>query len=133
MVDRAEGISSDEKAKLLLLALRYRSIWKLKLGDWGAAKVTPLRLQLRHDAVPKRAQNRRYCLDHLQFTREFVRELESAGCVRRNPKSRWSSPVYVVGKPGGKGYRMTIDVRYPNSQLIPLAGVMPVFEVILSH
>jgi hypothetical protein len=28
---------------------------------------------------------------------------------------------------------MTIDVRYPNSQLIPIAGVMPLFEIELAR
>ena len=34
MVDRAEGISDEERAKLLLLVLKYKQIWKLKLGNW---------------------------------------------------------------------------------------------------
>jgi hypothetical protein len=57
--------------------------------------------------------------------------LEKAGCIRKNPNARWSSPVNVVRKPRG-GFRMTIDVQYPNSQLIPIAGVMPMFETELA-
>ena len=64
--------------------------------------------------------------------KDFLDELLEAGCVRMNPNSHWSSPVYVVKKPSG-GYRLTIDLRYPNSQLIPIAGVMPIFEVVLSY
>jgi hypothetical protein len=64
--------------------------------------------------------------------RKFLRELEAADCVYRNPNAIWSSPVYVVRKSSG-GYRLTIDLRYVNSQLEPLAGIMPSFEVVLQR
>jgi hypothetical protein len=69
-------------------------------------------------------------MEHSKFIREFTEELLENGCIRKNPNSRWASPVYVVSKPSG-GHRLTIDFRYVNSQLYPIAGVMPHFEVVL--
>jgi hypothetical protein len=38
----------------------------------------------------------------------FVRDLEAAGCIYRNPNSRWSSPVYVAKRPN-ESFRVKID------------------------
>jgi hypothetical protein len=131
MLNRAEGFSNDKLAELVNLVMRYEKIWKLDLDDFFLAKVTPLVLKLKPNAVPKRAKNRRYTSEHSKFIAEMCAKLEKASCIRKNPNARWSSPVYVVKKPRG-GFRMTIDVRYPNSQLIPIAGVMPMFETELA-
>ena len=114
------------------LVLKYKDVWKLKLDDYGPALVTPLELRLKPDAVPRRAQNRRYSWEHIRFIKYVLNELLQAGSVKKNPNSRWSSPCYVVSKPKG-GYRLTIDMRYINSQLVTVAGVIPVFEVILQQ
>jgi hypothetical protein len=113
------------------LVARFENIWKIDLDEIVCAKVTPLVLKLKPSAFPKRAKNRRYSREHAKFIAEMCSRLEKAGCIRKNPNARWSSPVYVVKKPKG-GYRMTIDVRYPNSQIIPIAGVMPMFETELA-
>jgi hypothetical protein len=131
MVLRAEGVNEDERRKILELVLEYEMIWTLELKDTGPARVSELILQLKSDFVPKRCKSRRYSKEQVDFIHGFVDELVKAGCIYKNPNSRWSSPIYVVRKPKG-GFRMTIDVRYPNSQLVPVAGVMPLFEVELA-
>jgi hypothetical protein len=100
------------------------------LVEKGPANVTPSVLRLKPEATPKRAKLRNYPEQHLKFMSVFVKELEKAGCIFRNPNSRLSFPAYNVKKPGG-GYRMTIDLRYVNSQLEPVAGVMPHMDIIL--
>jgi hypothetical protein len=73
----------------------------------GPAKVTSSVLRLKSKAVPRRAKMRKHPEEHIDFMRKFIRELESAGFVYRNPNSRWPSLTYVVKKPTG-GYRMAI-------------------------
>jgi hypothetical protein len=85
---------------------------------------------LKPRAVSKRVKGRKYQQENLDFMKTFVGELEKSGCIYRNPNSRWSSPVYEVQKASG-GFCMTIDLRYVNSQLEPVAGIMPNFEVAL--
>jgi hypothetical protein len=130
MIEGSEGIDTDQKVLLMKLALRFEDVWTLKLVHRAPALVTPSILRLKPGAVSKRAKARKYPQEHLDFMKKFVGELEKSGCIYRNPNSRWSSPVYVVRKSSGS-FRMTIDLRYVNSQLEPVAGIMPNFEVAL--
>ena len=65
--------------------------------------------------------------------REMVKELESFGYIRRNIRSRYASPVHVVRKPDGRGFRMTVDLGAVNEITIPVAWPMPVMEVALTQ
>jgi hypothetical protein len=130
MVKRSEDLEDPQKVKLLELALEFESIWSLQLKHVGPAKVTPLVVRPKRDAKPKRCKSRKYPPEHIAFMRKFVRELTAADCVDRNSNALWSSPVYVVRNSSG-GYRLTIDLRYVNSELEPVAGIMPSFEVVL--
>jgi hypothetical protein len=130
MVARTEGVNDEKILKLFRLVMKYKKIFCLSFGACGPDLVTTLDLRLKQDAEPQRAAARMYPLVHINFMKEFLKKLEEAGCVRKNPNSRWSSPLYVVRKPSGD-YRMKIDVRYPNSQIVPVAGVMPMMETVL--
>ena len=60
--------------------------------------------------------------------------LEEMGYIRRNPHSRWSSPVLIVEKPQlPNQFSVTVDTRYPKSHLVTIAGCLAIFEVILQH
>jgi hypothetical protein len=61
-----------------------------------------------------------------ELAKKHVKILEKNGFIRKNPSSRWSSPVLIVPKPGKRDeFRMTVDCRYANSQVQPLAGFLP--------
>jgi hypothetical protein len=57
----------------------FRDIWKAKLSANGPGKVTPLKVHLKPDAVPRRAKVRRYAPKHLDFMRKQVKLLEEMG------------------------------------------------------
>jgi len=60
--------------------------------------------------------------------------LEEMGYIRRNPHSRWGSPVLIVPKPKlPDEFRLTVDTRFLNSRLVALAGCLPILEVILQQ
>jgi len=66
--------------------------------------------------------------------RKQIKLLEEMGYIRENPHSRWSLPVLIVSKPKlPDEFRMKVDTRYPNSQLVAIAGCSPILEVILQH
>jgi hypothetical protein len=127
MVQLSEGVESRQMSELLKLAPELDQIWTLTMMQKGPANITPSVLRLISEAVPRRAKMRKYHQEHIDFMRKFIRELETAGYVYHN-----LSPVYVVKKPTG-GYRMTIDLRYVNSQLQPVAGVMPIMDAVLKR
>jgi len=133
MVLRAsKGLNEMQGKALCDLVFDFRDIWRVRLSADGPAKVTPLRVYLKPDAVPLRAKARRYAPKDLDFMRKQIKLLEEMDYIRRKPHSRWSSPVLIVPKhklPDEFG--MTVDTRYPNSQFLGIARCLHILEVIL--
>jgi hypothetical protein len=51
---------------------------------------------------------------------KHVKMLEKNGFIRKNPSSRWVSPVLIVPKAGKRDeFRMTVNWRYAK---LPVAG-----------
>ncbi|KAG2803767.1 hypothetical protein PC118_g18938 [Phytophthora cactorum] len=98
----------------------------LDLGPDPPAKVGPLRVTLKPDAVPYRSPPRKYAPLQAQFIREYVKSLVDNGLVEQNNASRWACAVVPVRKPGTSDkFRLTIDYRPINSMTVPIAGTMP--------
>jgi len=82
------------------------------------------------EAVPRRARARKYAPKHRDWMIKHVKMLEKNGFIRKNPSSRWSSPVLIVPKPGKRDeFRMTVDCMYANFLVQPVAGFLPILEV----
>jgi hypothetical protein len=64
---------------------------------------------------------------------DHVAELERAGLVYKNTRSRWCSPPLIVRKPEANDFRMTVDVRAVNAQTERMVWPMPMLEVVLDH
>ena len=64
---------------------------------------------------------------------KHVEQLERAGLVYKNTRSRWCSPPLIVRKPEANECRMTVDVRAVNAQTERMVWPMPMLEVILDH
>jgi hypothetical protein len=96
--------------------------------------VKPFKVHLISDAVPRRARVRKYGPKHRDWMIKHVRMLEKNGFIRKNPSSRWSSPVLIVSKPDKRDeFRVTVDCRYANFQVQPVAGFLPILEVNFHH
>jgi len=68
------------------------------------------------------------------FHEEANQVSRKMGYIRRNPHSRWNSPVLTVPKPKlSNEFRMTVNTRYPNSQLVAIVGCLPILALILQH
>ena len=71
---------------------------------------------------------------HLHFMRKQIKLLEEMRNIRRNPQSRRRLPLSIVTEHKlPDELRMTVDTRYPNSQLVSIAGCSSILEVILQH
>ena len=65
---------------------------------------------------------------------ESLRLLQKLGYVRFNPSSRWSFPVLIVPEPRKvDDFKITVDNRYPKSQIIPVVSPMTILDVILQY
>jgi hypothetical protein len=65
---------------------------------------------------------------------KHVKMLEKNGFIRKNPSSRWFSPVLIVPKPGKRDeFRISVDFRYANSKVRPVEGFLPILDVNFQH
>ncbi|KAF0712996.1 Aste57867_4570 [Aphanomyces stellatus] len=142
VTDAIQGGFPQELAKELWRVVTKGDVWRLKFdGTDPPAKVKPLHVTAKTGCVPYRCKGRKHNAIEGRFLDRFGKELLDAGIVRRNPQSRWCSPVNPVMKPDGrrsikeaeswtdlellKYYRLTNDYRVVNSMTEPKAGTMP--------
>ncbi|OWZ04566.1 hypothetical protein PHMEG_00023512, partial [Phytophthora megakarya] len=125
------GFEPTRTEALRQLVLDFADVFRLRLGRDEPADVQPLEVRLEAGSLPYRSGVRRYPEAQRQFLREYVRELERAGLVARNSKSRWSCPALPVAKQGTGEYRITIDYRPVNRMTVPLAGAAPNLAVVV--
>ncbi|POM67663.1 Hypothetical protein PHPALM_16295, partial [Phytophthora palmivora] len=129
-----EGFDHAEMESLRELLKEFRDTWRDKLGPDPPAKVAPLKITLREDAVPYRCHARKYSPAQRSFLRAYTQELVDFGFVRRNDKSRWACAVVPVRKVGSAdSFRITNDYRPVNKLTVPIAGVMPNLDVALDQ
>ncbi|KAG3066531.1 hypothetical protein PI125_g23853 [Phytophthora idaei] len=121
----AVGFEPALLGKLRALVFEFVDVWRVNVGADAPADVEPLKVQLRDDAKTYRSGTRKYPELQRTFLRDFVRELEKNGLVRRNNSSRWACPALPVKKPHNDEYRCTIDYRPINKCTMPLAGATP--------
>ncbi|OWY94489.1 hypothetical protein PHMEG_00035758, partial [Phytophthora megakarya] len=110
---------------LRALVFEFADVWRINIGADPPADVEPLKVRLRDGAEPYRSGTRKYPELQRAFLRDFVRELERNGLVRRNNSSRWACPALPVKKPYSDEYRCTIDYRPTNKCTVPVAGATP--------
>ncbi|KAE9042606.1 hypothetical protein PR002_g3826 [Phytophthora rubi] len=111
--------------ELRTLVYEYADVWRVHIGADPPADVEPLVAQLRPGAQPYRSGIRKYPEPQRKFLREFVKELEKNGLVKRNNASRWACPALPVKKPHSDDFRCTMDYRPANKWTVALAGATP--------
>ena len=136
MLQRAldAGLPSCHKEELKDIVMEY-DIWRSKLGPDPPAKVPPMKINLKPDAKPTKAANRRYPPMYREFMHKRLTELEKFGMVYRNNQSRYSSAVHVVPKVDkptdiDKHLRWTVDTRAVNAQTETMTWPMPNLDVV---
>ncbi|OWZ01646.1 hypothetical protein PHMEG_00026927 [Phytophthora megakarya] len=123
-----------EMKNLRELLKTFWDTWRDKLGPDPPAKVAPLKITLREDAVPYRCQARKYPPAQRHFLQAYTRELVNFGFVRHNDKSRWACAAVPVRKVGSAdSFRITNYYRPVNKETVSIAGVMPNLDVALDQ
>ena len=126
---REKGISDKGEVEAEKILEDHRDVLRIKLGDDPPAKVEPYKVELKENAKPFRAPQRRYSPKQAEFIIASIRCLEKIGAVVRNPSAKWASPALAVPKPGTDGFRFAVDPRYVNELTVPVASAMPDLEV----
>jgi hypothetical protein len=117
------GLPPEHEPALHELTQEFADIWNISLTAGPPAKLSPLVITLKDDAVPVRVRLRRYSQEQRDFLSKFVAQLEAAGMVYRNPRSAWCAAPLLVPKPGPSQFRFTVDLRPVNKQTIPTRGL----------
>ncbi|XP_043212449.1 uncharacterized protein K02A2.6-like [Amphibalanus amphitrite] len=90
------------------------------------------RIVLRPDAVPTAYRLRRLPLAVREEVSQELQRLLRAGVIERIDASQWVSPLVVSRKPDGK-IRLCVDLRGPNSQIVPEVHPLPTIEELQSR
>ncbi|KAE9182179.1 hypothetical protein PF002_g27061 [Phytophthora fragariae] len=126
------GFPPEKEGKLRTIVYMY-DIWRLHLGPDPPAKVPPLELRMKKGAKPFRCKPRAHPPHVRKFLQEFNDELVRLGWVYENASSRWACPALPVKKPDKDEFRQTSNYRPTNAETEPIAGVMPILQVITEH
>jgi len=129
---RDVGCPMDIADQLVDLLMEFEDCFRTELGRDPPVDVEPLEVRPKEGVEPVKCKARRYSPEQKKFLEEHVAQLEAAGLVYRNNKSRWASPPLIVPKPNGKS-RMTVDVRMVNDRTDRLVWPMPMMETITEH
>ncbi|KAH9109318.1 hypothetical protein AeMF1_015600, partial [Aphanomyces euteiches] len=123
----AEGMAPEDAERLTSVLLEFQDVFRVRFGQDPPVKVAPLKVHLKAGAVPVKSGLRRYPPTHLEFLEKHVRELEDAGLVYRNTRSRWAAAPRIVPKKDPGDLRMTIDSSN-NACTEPMPWPMPNLE-----
>jgi hypothetical protein len=111
------SLESKLRAAIKLVNCRER------LGADGGMKVARARCSVfpeewvklnRKSKIPLRA----YSAEQRKWLSDFVARLLKAGIIRRTLTNSHCSPAMVVQKPGGRGWRLVVDLRLSNRVLV---------------
>jgi hypothetical protein len=121
-------LEPKEKDKFTKLLTSFKDVFSLRMGLEVPASVEPLKVELTPGARPLRVKMRSYSPEDRAFLRETCDEMVKLGLLYHNKNARWVAPVGVVPKPGSTKKRMVVDLRWINSQTVPIQYGMPVIE-----
>ena len=130
---RANGLSDDGVQVLSDLLDEFADVFRVAFGNDPPVAIEPLRVRLKPDATPIKCSTRRYAPLHREYMEQHVAELEAAGLVFTNHRSRWCSAPRIVAKKNPGEYRMTVDVRGVNARTEPMPWPMPILEVVMDR
>jgi hypothetical protein len=101
MVSMAQknGMPSQDVPTLRHLVNEFIDIRSISLQAGPPATLPPFVIRLKPGAVPVRVRLRRYSQEKHDFLALFVKTLEEAGMVYRNPSAAWCSAPLLVQSP----------------------------------
>lgn len=108
------GFPQEHESNLRRIVRRF-DIWGLCLGDDPPARVSPMKVRLKENAVPYRCKARKYPPEIRKFLNEFNEELVNLGWVYENASSRRGAQSSLCART-----EEDTDKQQIINQLIPL-------------
>jgi hypothetical protein len=121
-----ENQSEDTIKKFQSLIDEFRKIFRIGLDKSPPIRVESYKPSMKPGKGPVRAVPRKYNPRQRTFLRETVQKLCDLGLLKQNPRSKWSSPVFLP--PKKDSFRFTVDSRQVNACIEPRAWPLPFLE-----
>ncbi|MFK7806887.1 MAG: RNase H-like domain-containing protein [Saprospiraceae bacterium] len=129
---RAIANGCKDVNRLETILRKHKEVFAFTFDDCKISKLTPMKPELKAGANPTFAKPRRMSLEQLQWLEKHVAQMVKLGMLKEVRNPTWGVPVFVVTKPGGKGFRMVADFRAVNSRCLSNTLPMPLLEQMLS-
>jgi hypothetical protein len=117
------GMSIKGEQTLNQLVCEFRDVWAVKHWRGAPADVPRMRVQLKPNARPRRAANRRWYAPATAFLAATTKNLEKIDALVKNLLTTIASPAHAVSKPGSEKYRLAVDFRAVNGGFQTLDSV----------
>lgn len=126
------GLSKHGVQCLKSAIAQHRSIFKVRLGSGGPAKVTPMKLQIDPSKLPVKVKVGKYPIVQRKFLDMYLSQLLSLEFIKPCPQASWQAAPHLVPKDSKFLFRTTIDLRPINSATKAEQWPMPIIESELS-
>ena len=120
------SISDNEKTQLESIIWNNRECFSTSETDLGMCKFYKAEIKLKHNHQPRWIPARPIAYKLRDAMEDTISGLLDAGVIEEcNERSYWNSPVFLVEKPNGRGYRFVADFRAVNGECLPDGGDHP--------
>lgn len=126
------GLSKEREEQLRNITKRNKSVFRLRLGSGGPAKITPMKIRLDETKEPVKVKVRKYPVEKCKFSNEYLSQLVSLEFLKPCPQATWQAAPHLVPKELKAKSRRTIDLRPVNAATIVEQWPMPMIEAELS-
>ena len=123
-------LTKQQEKELKDLFAEFEDVMRIDIGkDDPPQNIDPYEVKEIKESKPRVSKARGHSQKATNALRGMLKQLEDQGLIYRNKSAHWASPAFLVPKPGKKDeYRLVVDLRYVNSQTLPISWEMPNLE-----
>ena len=131
-LDNITDLNPEQLDQVKTLIWEHKECFSKNSEDLGKCNMFEADIELKKDARPKWISSRPVAYKLRSAMQDEIDAQIRAGVIEEfKGKSEWNSPVMIVKKPSGQGYRFVMDARALNSQTVPSNYSLPNVQRVL--
>lgn len=111
---------------------QHLDVVRIRLNSRPPARVTPMTVDLKPNALPVRVKQRRYPPQKRAFLRRYTSQLEQMGFVKPAIQPEWVAAPLIAPKKPPALFRLKMDYRPINAATKKTVWPMPQLDAVLS-
>lgn len=119
------GLSKEEEEILSNILQRNKSVFGLRLGSGGIAKITCMKIWLDENKEPVKLKVPKYRTEQRKFLQEYFSKLVSLYVIKPYSQASWQAAPYLVLKDSKTKFPTAIDLHPVNPATIAEQWAMP--------